>query len=893
MRHSFLLWILLTCFLLGTAGVQAAEKKNQEDAKKDTTKTETKVEKKKEKKKPKEPKFEELIEDYEKIEGLFTLYRNEKEGKVYLEIRQDQFGSVYLCNITRQSGDAYLFDSGAQLWEFPFFIKQIGKRIQFIRKNVAFRASQDAALHRALEKDISNSIWGSVKVASQPHPERGSILVDAGGLFIKDLAGVGQITGRIKMSYSFDKENSYFSRLKSFPMNTEVEVTLHFKSSKPQPLFTLPDSRSMFHRYHYSLSALPETDYQPRLADDRVGHFLTMYQDYSSVLEDSPYKRYITRWNLQKAEPKFKLSKPKKPIVFWLENTIPVEYRDAVREGILLWNKAFERIGFKDAIVVKQMPDDADWDPADVRYNTIRWIVQPGGGYAVGPSRANPFTGQIYDADVRVSADFVRFYYREFGEFITPLSWTNFPTDKLWPESGWNGLPQAQTLPYQCSYANGLTREMGFGWSMLMAKGMVNNDDLEKFIHDGIVALIVHEVGHTLGLRHNFKASSTIPLDKLSDAEFTREEGISGSVMDYNPVNLMPKGKGQGGYFQTTLGAYDYWAIEYAYKPLESGSKESEAQMLEKIAEKVADPRLQYGTDEDAFGFSTRGLDPLCNLFDLGNDPLSYFEMRTDMAQELWKEIPKKFEKKGQRYQKFRLVFGQAIGEYAIAAATVPKFVGGIYMYRDHIGDPHGRVPFRVVSAEKQRQALKFLNERIFAPDAFSFSPDLLNKLVPERFWDFQGTVFRMLRIDYPIHGIVQLIQASAMFRLYDPLVLQRVQDNELRFKKGETPFTMSELFQEVRQTVWQELETGSNINSFRRELQRIHLYVLNRLVVNSPSIYPHDAIALARADLTEIMNGIEKVLASGDLDRYTRAHLLESKAKIEAGLKLQFQGSY
>ena len=158
----------------------------------------------------------------------------------------------------------------------------------------------------------------------------------------------------------------------------------------------------MMHRYHISISALRSSDFSSRPEDDRVGYFTTMYQDYSKTLKEDPYVRYINRWDLRKQNPNEKLSKPVKPIVFWLENTIPREFRDAVKRGILGWNKAFEKIGFIDAIEVKQMPDDATWDPADVRYNTIRWIVQPESAYAVGPSRANPYTGELYDADIRI-----------------------------------------------------------------------------------------------------------------------------------------------------------------------------------------------------------------------------------------------------------------------------------------------------------------------------------------------------------------------------------------------------------------------------------------------------------------------------------------------------------
>ncbi|HGY12336.1 MAG TPA: DUF5117 domain-containing protein, partial [Desulfobacterales bacterium] len=270
----FILIFSITVFIFNIS----AQEKQESTAKKDTIKTDSKK-----KKTPKEPKFEDLIEGFTKIEGLFTLYQNVEDGKVYMEIRQDQFGETFLCNITRESGDASLFDSGALIGEFPFFIKRVGKNIQFIQRNVLFRASSDAAIHRAIEKDISHSLWGSTKVASQPHPERGSILIDPTDIFIKDFTMVGHMTSEAKIPYSFDKSNSYFSEIKSFPMNTEIEVTLHFKSSKPTPVFTLTDSRSMMHRYHYSLSSLPETDYKPRVADDRIGHFITMFQDYTSA----------------------------------------------------------------------------------------------------------------------------------------------------------------------------------------------------------------------------------------------------------------------------------------------------------------------------------------------------------------------------------------------------------------------------------------------------------------------------------------------------------------------------------------------------------------------------------------------------------------------------------
>lgn len=860
-----------------------------------TKKDESQNDKDNDKKKSKGKKFEEVVEDFEVIEGLFTFYHDAKEGKVYVEIKPEQFEKIYLCSITRESGDGSFFDGGAMLGEFPFFFKQVGQIVQFIEKNVKFRANSDAAIARAVERDIPNSIQGSAKILSEPHPERGSVLIDAAELFLQDVGMVGYLTGRSKTNYSFDKTNSYFSQIKSFPMNSDIEVSLHFKSSSPQPLFTLADSRSMIHRYYYSLSEIPESDYKPRAADDRVGHFYSMYQDYNTLLRDDPYERNINRWYLEKSEPKFKLSKPRQPIVFWLENTIPVEYREAVRQGALLWNNAFERVGFKDAIEVKQMPGDADWDPADVRYNTIRWIVQPGGSYAVGPSRANPFTGQIYDADIRISADVLRFFFNEFDKFVTPSSWANAGIEQLFPEFDFSKNVSQELLPYQCSFAQGFQHQMGFGWSLLEARNMVErkSGDLEQYVYDALVSIVVHEVGHTLGLRHNFKASSVHTLTDIQDKTFTQKNGLTGSVMDYTPVNLSEKGQKQGDYFQTTLGPYDYWAIEYAYTPYDPDSKISEKEMLEKIARRVTEPELSYGTDEDAFGLSTRGIDPTCNLWDIGIDPLKFYTVRLNLARELWQNLSKDIAAEGERYNKFRQVFNQGMTEYGLAGQTAGKYIGGIYSYRDHVGDPQGRMPLVMVPAQKQREALQFLIEQFFSPNSFQFPPELLNKLAADRYWDFEGTVFLISRLDYPIHGLIQLIEAMTLFRLYDPLVLARIQDNEIRFAKGETPFKMVELFSGLREAIWQEVARGENINSFRRELQRIHLYTLDQIVVKFPPGFPHDAVTLARADLVKIKSEIDICLRNHQLDAYTEAHLQESAAKIEAILNAQMERKY
>ncbi len=830
-----------------------------------------------------EKPFADVVKDYKEIPGLFTLFVKEDENKMLMEIKPDQIDKVFLCSFTREAGDGRYYDGGAMLENFPFIFKRVGKKIQLLHKNVYFRADSTSPISRAIPRGVTNSFLGSAKIESMPHPERGSILIDPSSMFLQDFAFVtGELQEAFKVDFNFDKENSYYSGFKSFPKNTEIEVTLTYTTNKPKPGFgPIADTRSIQHKYHYSLSVLPETGYRPRLADDRVGHFLTMYQDYTKGTEDSPYRRYINRWHLVKANPNEQLSPPEEPIVYWLENTIPLEYRKAVSDGVLLWNKAFERIGYKDAIVVKQQPDSSDWDPADVRYHTIRWIVIPGGGYAVGPSLTNPFTGEIYDADIRVSSDITRFIVKDYEEFVNPLTMANkMKTSELTANQ------------YSCNYGEGAVREAAFGWSLLEARGLLDENDslAKKFVNDYLIGLIAHEVGHTLGLRHNFRASSIHTTSELQNNGLTMSDGITGSVMDYIPVNLASDPARQGQYWQTTLGPYDYWAIEYAYKPINATSPDGELPELEKIASRASDPKLAYGTDEDAFGFSPQGIDPVTNVFDLGDDPLAYYRNRIKLVRELWGKMESKLDaKNGLRYQKFRRVFSNGFSEYFLAGLTASKYIGGIYHYRSHVGDPGNHIPYEPVPASKQREALAFLKTNLFGPDAFKFSSSLINKLAIERLYDFEFSLIQVQRVDFPIHDFVLSMQRPPLDRLYNPITLGRLVDIESRYSKQQEKFTMSEMFRGIRESIWSELTSGNNINGFRRGLQRAHLAKLIELLLKPQSGTPEDARTLARSDLLAIQKGAASSMKS-KLDDMTRAHLDETRARIDAALKESLQ---
>ena len=398
--------------------------------------------------------------------------------------------------------------------------------------------------------------------------------------------------------------------------------------------------------------------------------------------------------------------------------------------------------------------------------------------------------------------------------------------------------------------------------------------------------LVVHEVGHTLGLRHNFRGTSIYPEKLLQNDDFTDSYGVAGSVMDYTPINLSPQGEPQGTYYHTTIGTYDFWAIEYAYRPFDPKEFGTEEEMLQSIANRSAEPLLAYCTDEDAAGYSMRGMDPSCNLYDMTSDPLAYYQTRIEMVYTLWNTLAEKFETDEESYYKLRSVFSQGIGEYRNLINNIPKYIGGVNAFRDHVAEPNGHLPFMVVPASEQRRALDFLNRNVFAPDAFQFPPELLNKLVPRYFNDFQQSNWTRDRWDYPIHDVVFSIQSRALARLFSTSVIHRLQDNELKVPLNEEIFKLSEFFDIMEESLWSELDQRENINSYRRPLQKMYVDILIHIMLQKDNKYPADAVSLSRKNLSEISAKIRRVRNHPALDTYSASHLAEISTKIEAALE-------
>ncbi|NDJ25399.1 DUF5117 domain-containing protein [Nostoc sp. B(2019)] len=859
--------------------------------------------------------FDEVVKDTKKSGGLFTLYRNQEKNKIYLEVKPEQLNKNYLATATLESGigERGIY-SGMPLQDFLFYFQRVGKNLHFVVRNVNFRTRDGDPQARSLARSFSDSVLYTITIKSI-HPERKTILIDLGDLLLTDLAGLS-----ISLGLPGSTDKSYFGTAKVFPQNLEIESVLNFSSSgkssenEMRNFTALPDNRGFTLRVHYSLSQLPDKSYRPRLADERVGYFITAYQDLSKDDRGDPFVRYINRWDLEKQDPKAAISPPKKPIVFWIDNAVPFEYRDAIKEGVLMWNKAFLKAGFKDAIEVRQMPDDATWDPADIRYNTIRWINTVDGYFALGPSRVNPLTGEILDADILVDASFVRALKNDYRKIVQPsqterTSLSALMQNRLLCANGLNANNDAPTQmqgkqellnrlsklagEYDLCYGMEAANQFAFGSlaMSLLQDTVPNQDQLKEYTNQYLRLIIAHEVGHTLGLRHNFRGSTLLPAEDMNNTEITRAKGLTASVMDYVPPNIAPQGTKQGDYFPTMVGPYDEWAVKYGYTPIQAASPIAEKPILEEIAQQSYKPELSYSTDEDVYS-----LDPTADAWDNSSDVLLYSQWQLNNSRVMWERLNKRYPMDGESYSDLSERFSTVLGNYFQQVYYTSKYIGGQSFYRVKASEmPSGtsgnrRLPFEPVPVAQQRQALETLQKYVFAEDALSFSPELLNKLAPSR-WRHWGSNPLVGRLDYPIHDSVLFMQSAVLRDLLSRDRLSRLKDIELKTQPGEA-LTLPELFDTLQSGVWTEVLKPTNkplkIASLRRGLQREYLNILTAMVLRKEYV-PEDARTLAWYKLRQLDDELKQVNSN---DEYTKAHILETRDRIEKVLNAPLQGN-
>lgn len=867
------------------------------------------------------PEFNSVIKDMTAQAGLFTLYRHKADDptkdqtRLLAVIPKKLLGQDILLATSMSRGQM----SGFQWTDYLVRFEMVGRRVMVSVPDTRFVETPGKPVTGAVVRTYTPSFLGSMPIVTVT--PQGDPVVDMGAFVMGRAIGLPLGTG-----IEPRRELSRYSTVKVFPENVLIDVDLATANR-----FGAGQSLGV----SYAFRKLPEkSNFTPRIADERVGYFTTVRQDWNAKYTDRENMvRYINRWDIRKKDPSLEMSPPEKPIVFIIEKTVPLQWRRYVAEGIREWNKAFEEIGIVDAIVVQQQTDDnefAEIDPEDARYNFIRWVVT-GNPFAMGPSRADPRTGQILDADIIFDDSMIRFYTRSYEVFgPSAMSAVVGPELPQFMAENPAFIPAGMTVEQMkeaaegsqllrdvdaaaaegvsnfgsarvgtnspctaCNYASGLQHQLAT-LNLAMLAGGTGKKIPERVIGDAIREVVAHEVGHTLGLRHNFKASSWLSVEEIKQRRETGAEPTTASVMDYNPLLFFP-----GDDLETVktfitpgIGPYDYWAIEYGYR-IPTKEDGDEGKMLGKIASQGTKRELAYATDEDTMGLSSP--DPLVNRFDMSDDPVAWARQRIALCDELMADLKTWAVQQDEPNYFLRQVFGTIMYEKTVNLQFVSRVVGGQYFNRNRASDPDAQAAFVLLDPKLQRDALVVLGQTLFDDDFFKVESDLLNDLGPSRWGDWASRPSP--RIDYPIHQQILNMQSFALFNVCAPQVLQRVYDAEMK-SGADNKFTAAEMVSSVRGIIWGDLSFPSGaeftdakpmLSSVRRNLQRQHLQYLLAIVDSEPGtlVSPdlHSMVAFSLRDISDRIGAILEQTRSannGKLDFATKAHLSESKSRID-----------
>lgn len=859
--------------------------------------------------KPKYKPWKEVTKDAEKHEGLFDVYTKDEE--VFFSIKEDQLDKphVQFLSLSKGFGARFVLGglpiSGSLMFDFH----REKDHIQVRQLNTRFRAGEDEALKEAVDLTYGHSILFSLPIMSEDKKGK-ALLVEMNKVFLSDVSDMGfwlQLV--LRKPVRMDAKKGVFRKVDVFPENVEIEALLTYSPGDRRGLDLpqVPDSRYIELGVHYSIHKLPEEPMKPRYADDRVGYFMTPYKDFSRDSNESFFVYHINRWRLEKKDPTVRLSEPVEPIVFYIDTTIPEEYRPYVASGIEMWQKAFEKAGFKNAIIAKEVGDDPEYNAEDARYNTIRWIIsdEPSFG-AIGPSRTDPRTGEIIDSDILMEQNMIANFRKAYRRYSGPDATTMMNLD---PRMKYLEDPAVNEeirdmMELQRRMNNGVGMcDIGFGFAAnfafmqlaVMMDGSEGSgmDVPEEYIGEAIAFVTAHEVGHAIGLRHNFESSISTPYSKLNDRDTVEEIGMTGSVMDYPSPNVSRDREKQGYYYTPTVGTYDDWAIEFGYKAFSGDlTPAQEAKRLKQLADKAADKSHAYGTDEDTY--PAGALDPNASIWDLGDDPLAWAKERMGVCKDILgnDKLVDRVVKDQDNFVPLRYAVQTLLVQEYFAASRAVKYVGGQHTARPHRGDNSDQLPLMPVTAAKQREAMKFIADNAFSKNAFAISPELLNQLQDHKLWDWQNNIFAYgRRFDFPHSGWVAAFHNAIISQLMHPMRLQRMVDAAA---KSEDPYPVAEMLRTMTKSIWTDniVPTGKTA-AMQRNLQRIYLDHLVQLTVRPDNYAPWEAIALARLQLTRLRGQIGNAYKRTGLSDETNAHLADSLARINRALDAKLQSSF
>jgi hypothetical protein len=841
------LLVLLACTMVSTtAFAQKKDDKTPAEAPKPAAATATIADK---------------VKRCKKIDGLFTLYRDTVNGNLMMLIKKDQLNKEFIYFSYVENGNSTTgHNKGTFRDNKVFKISKYYSQLEFTAVNTNYYFDKSNNISKAADANVTNAVMASEKIVATDEA-KGEYLIEADNILLSETLyqiktpsfGPGFNLGMLSRS------KTRYQTIKNYPENTDVVVKYVYDdpASRGTGSAAIADGRYVEILLQHSFIAMPDDGFQARLDDPRIGYFMTQVNDMTTT-NALNFKDLIHRWRLEKKDKTAALSEPVKPITWWIENTTPTELRPTIKAAILQWNMAFEKAGFKNAIQIFEQPDTATWDAGDIRYNVLRWTSSPEppfGGY--GPSFVNPRTGEILGADIMFE-----------WVFLT----NRLKSQKVFDKAGmdWLTTEIAEGNHAACEAGDHLHTQNLLGLQMLAMQG-ANQVEVDNYLKESLYYLVLHEVGHTLGLNHNMKATQLHSPTELYDVYKTSAEGLIGSVMDYPAVNFSNKKGVKCQYYTDKPGPYDLWAIEFGY--YEESDAAADVARREKILMRSTEPDLLFGNDADDMRSPGKAIDPRVMIGDMSNDAVTYAKERIALIKTLQGNLLSEYGKGNRSFQELKNSYAVLTGEWGVQAGVMSRYIGGVYVDRSFSNQNSPVKPYTAVPYETQKAAMKALTDLVFAPTALEVPTELAAYLQTQR----RGFNFFSAGEDPKLHDRVLNIQRSVLMHLLHPSTLERLNDSKLYGNKYE----LGEMMKDLTNAIFQA-DLATTVNTYRQNLQIEYIGYL-AMALESP-FYDNLSKAKVTAQLQSIQKQMQTALvtSTGDTKEHRAYIILLIKQALE-----------